>query len=119
MSYATTAANSNKPSRASQRMPRYRQTERGSPMRGHDVRGLTASELERARRELAASLALARPDSPIRAPILAQIGAIDTEMIARTAQAYPAPGPARRPRTGRMQPRRCRPHPEEPEVHHS
>ena len=88
-------------------------------MRDHDIRELTASELERARRELAASLALARPGSPVRVPILARIGAIDTEMIARTAQAYPAPGPARRPRTGRMQPRRCRPHPEEPEVHHS
>jgi hypothetical protein len=52
-------------------------------MRGHDVRGLTASELERARRELAASLALARPDSPIRAPILAQMDAIDTQLAER------------------------------------
>jgi hypothetical protein len=60
-------------------------------MRDHDVSQLTASELERARRELAASLALARPGSPARVPILARISAVDTEMIARTAQAYPAP----------------------------
>ena len=33
--------------------------------------GLTAAELEAARRELAASLALARPGSPIQAPIRA------------------------------------------------
>ena len=40
-------------------------------MRDHDVTALTGRELEQARRELAASLALARPDSPVRAPILA------------------------------------------------
>ena len=33
-------------------------------MRDHDVSHLTDGELDRARRELAASLALARPDSP-------------------------------------------------------
>ena len=33
-------------------------------MRGHDVTALTARELEQARRELAASLALTRPSSP-------------------------------------------------------
>jgi hypothetical protein len=33
-------------------------------MREHDVTALTAAELEAARRELAASLALARPGSP-------------------------------------------------------
>jgi hypothetical protein len=60
-------------------------------MRDHDVSQLTASELERARRELAASLALARVGSPVRVPILARIGAIDAEMIARTARAYPGP----------------------------
>jgi hypothetical protein len=54
-----------------------------TPMRDHDVRGLTAGELERARRELAASLTLARPDSPIRAPIMAHISAIDTELAER------------------------------------
>ena len=49
-------------------------------MRDHEVTGLTARELERARRELAASLALARPDSPARVPILAHITAIDVEL---------------------------------------
>ena len=57
-------------------------------MRDHDVSQLTASELERASRELAASLALARVGSPVRVPILARIGAIDAEMIARAALAY-------------------------------
>jgi hypothetical protein len=52
-------------------------------MRSHDVRRLTASELQRARRELAASLALARPGSPIRAPIDAHISAIDAELAER------------------------------------
>ncbi len=32
-------------------------------------------------RELRASLALARPDSPARAPILARLDAIDTELL--------------------------------------
>ncbi len=48
-------------------------------MRDHKVTAMTAGELQRARRELAASLALARPDSPVRVPILARIGAIDAE----------------------------------------
>ncbi len=51
-------------------------------MRDHDVNELTANELERARRELAANLA--RPDSPARVPILAHISAIDTELTQRT-----------------------------------
>jgi hypothetical protein len=51
------------------------QYEHGSE-RPHDVSGLTASELERARRELEASLALARPGSMISVPIMAQIRAI-------------------------------------------
>ena len=55
-------------------------------MREHDVTGLTAGELERARRELAASLALARPGSPARGPILARISVIDTELAGRTAR---------------------------------
>ena len=37
-------------------------------MREHDVTALTAAELEAARRELAASLALARRGSPVCAP---------------------------------------------------
>jgi hypothetical protein len=35
-------------------------------MREHDVTTLTAAELDAARRELAAGLALARPGSPVR-----------------------------------------------------
>jgi hypothetical protein len=55
-------------------------------IRDHDVTGLTASQLERARRELQASLALVRPDSPARVPILAQMNAIDTELAGRTGE---------------------------------
>jgi len=62
-------------------------------IRSHDVAGLTAGELERARRELRAGLALVRPDSPARVPILAHIGAIDTELAERTAgQPHGLPG---------------------------
>ncbi len=55
------------------------------PSRPHDVSGHTADELDRTRRELRASLGLARPDSPARVPILAHISAIDTELAERTA----------------------------------
>ena len=55
-------------------------------MRAHDVTGLTARQLERARRELQANLALVRPDSPARVPILAQMSAIDTELAGRTGE---------------------------------
>ena len=55
------------------------------PVREHDVTALTGRELERARRDLAASLALARPGSPARVPILAQMRAIDTELAGRSA----------------------------------
>ncbi len=51
--------------------------------RRHDVTRLTPGELERTRRELAASLALARPGSPVCAPIQAHLAAIDTEPAAR------------------------------------
>jgi hypothetical protein len=54
--------------------------------RRHDVRGLTASELERARRGLQASLALIRPDSTSREPLLAQLKAIDAELAERGAE---------------------------------
>ena len=37
-------------------------------------------QLERARRDLQVSLALARPDPPARAPILARMAAIDAEL---------------------------------------
>ena len=53
--------------------------------RAHDVSGMTSGDLEQARRELRASPALARPDSPTRAPVLAHISAIDTELTERTA----------------------------------
>jgi hypothetical protein len=49
-------------------------------MRDHDVSRLTAAELQRARRDLAVSLALVRPDSPARVPITAQMAAIDAEL---------------------------------------
>ena len=53
--------------------------------RPHHVRMLTPGELERARRELRASLALARPDSPARVPILAQLNAVEAELARRAA----------------------------------
>jgi hypothetical protein len=56
-------------------------------MHEHDVSRLTAGELERARRELAANLTLARPDSPIRAPIMAHISAIDAKLAERIRRA--------------------------------
>jgi hypothetical protein len=55
------------------------------PGRAPDVSGLTPCQLERTRRELRASLALARPGSPTRRPILAHLGAIDAELARRTA----------------------------------
>jgi hypothetical protein len=55
------------------------------PDRPHDVSDLTSPELERTRRELAASLALVRPGSPARVPILAQMSAIETELASRAA----------------------------------
>jgi hypothetical protein len=60
------------------------------PARLHDVRGLTPGELERTRRELQASLALVRPDSPARVPIRAHLSAIDSELAERAQ----APGRA-------------------------
>ena len=61
-------------------------------MRDHDVAALTGRELEQARRELAASLALARPGSSARVPILAQMKAIDAELAGRPA-ALPGEAP--------------------------
>jgi hypothetical protein len=58
-------------------------------MRDHDVTALTVGELDRARRELQASLALVRPDSPARVPILAHMSAIDAELADRTASTPP------------------------------
>jgi hypothetical protein len=53
--------------------------------RAHDVSGLSVAELERTRRELQASLTLARPGSPVRVPIEAQMSAIDTELASALA----------------------------------
>jgi len=55
------------------------------PGRLPDVTGLTSGELDRTRRELQASLALARPGSPMRGPILTYLAAIETELSGRTA----------------------------------
>jgi hypothetical protein len=52
-------------------------------MRSHDVGSMSASALGEARRELAVSSALSRPDSPIHLPINAQLLAIDVEMVSR------------------------------------
>ncbi len=46
-------------------------------------------ELERARRDLHVSLALAMPGSPVSVPILAQLSAIDTELAGRTGRPIP------------------------------
>ena len=54
-------------------------------MRGHDVTALTSRELEHARRELAASLALTRTGSPARVPIVARLTAVDAELTRRAA----------------------------------
>jgi len=59
-------------------------------VRDHHVARLTAYELERAKRELRASLALVRHDSPTRVPIEAHMTAIDAEVAERTADASDA-----------------------------
>ena len=64
------------------------------PGRPPEVSTLTSGELERARRELAASLALARPGSPVAVPILASLTAIDAELAARQQPARTPPGSA-------------------------
>jgi hypothetical protein len=70
-------------------------------MREHDVAALTAAELETARRELAASLALARPGSLVRGPIQAGMAAIDAELAGRAAARPGLPGsPCARPPDG-------------------
>ena len=62
---------------------------------------LTAAELDAARRELAASLALARPGSLVRAPVQARITAIDAELAGRSAARPGLPGsPRARPPDG-------------------
>lgn len=69
------------------------------PSRSHDVSGLTDAELERTRRDLQASVALARPGSAACVPILAHLSAIDTELAGRSAGCGASgepPGPAAR-----------------------
>ena len=67
--------------------------------RGHDVSQLTTAELKRARRDLRASLALARPGSAASVPISAHLSAIDTELAARSA-GYGPDGKPSSPNTG-------------------
>jgi hypothetical protein len=55
-----------------------------SPDRPHDVSAMTAAELERARRDLQVSLALAYPGSPVRVSIAAEMSAIERELGGRT-----------------------------------
>ena len=71
-------------------------------MREHDVATLSVAELEAARRELAASLALARPDSPVQVPIQARMAAIAAELAGRAAARPGLPCfPRARPLDGR------------------
>ena len=56
---------------------------------------LTIAELEAARRELAASLALAPLGSLVRSPIRARLAAIDAELAGRTAVRPGLPGSPR------------------------
>jgi hypothetical protein len=55
------------------------------PSRSHDVSGLTDAELERIRRDLQASLALARPGSTACVPMLAHLSAVEPELAERSA----------------------------------
>jgi hypothetical protein len=61
-------------------------TDLPAAQRRYDAAGLTVGELERTRRELAASLALARPGLPARAPIQTQMAAIDAELATRDSR---------------------------------
>jgi hypothetical protein len=69
-----------------ERESRERADEPGDPCRLYNASTLTADELDRTRRELRASLALARPDSPVRVPILAHLSAVEAELAGRTAR---------------------------------
>ena len=53
--------------------------------RSHDVSGLTDAELERTRRDLQTALALARPSSTARVPMLAYLSAVESELAGRSA----------------------------------
>jgi hypothetical protein len=71
---------------ATVRAERESRARTGEPGRPRDASALTAGELDRTRRELRASLALARPDSPVRVPILAHLSAVEAELAGRTAR---------------------------------
>jgi hypothetical protein len=51
--------------------------------RPHDVSSLTSAELDRAKRDLQVSLALAFPGSPVRVSIMAEMTAVDAELARR------------------------------------
>jgi hypothetical protein len=55
--------------------------------RDHDVSAMTTAELERARRDLEVSLALAFPGSPVRVSIAAEMSAINRELGERDSPA--------------------------------
>jgi hypothetical protein len=55
-------------------------------MREHDVSHMMVADLERARRELSASLALARPDAPSTVPAAIQLGAVESELSTRQGE---------------------------------
>ena len=74
-------------------------------MREHDVAALSAAELEAARRELAASMALTRSGSPVRVPIQARLAAIDAELAGRAATPARLTRLPARPAPGRRAPR--------------
>jgi hypothetical protein len=59
----------------------------------HDVSGMTDDQLQRARRDLEVSLALAFPGSPARVPILAHLSAIEAELASRQNPRCPATRP--------------------------
>jgi hypothetical protein len=63
--------------------------------RPYDVSSLTAAQLERAKRDLETSLALAFPGSPVRISIMAEMTAIDAELAERGGARQFTRAPAR------------------------
>jgi hypothetical protein len=57
-------------------------------MRNYEASNLTDRELDHIKRELAASLALSRPGSPVLVPIQAQLTVINTEIAERAQKAH-------------------------------
>ena len=55
------------------------------PNRSHDVSELTDGELERIKRDLQASLALARPGAAACVPIRAHLSTVESELVERSA----------------------------------